>query len=491
MKFQPSQYQQAIYNEIKEGSSNLVIDAVAGSGKTTTIVNAISLIDPNDSVLFLAFNKSIVEELKIKLDFFENVDVSTIHSLGARSLTSMFRTKVNGDKYKAHLNRGMETGVYRPTRQMEPEEHEEYKANIRKLIDLIRVNLCKSVDEFESLAFHHGLFLRNNEIQIAADCVRWGYRNIEEIDFTDMIYFPAMKNINMPKYDWIFIDECQDLNAAQRTTVLKCLKSDGRFVAVGDPQQAIYGFAGADVESFNILKNTPNTKVLPLSVCYRCDESIIEMAKKIVPKIEARDNAPEGVVEEKSKYEDVQDGDMVICRNVSPLTSLCMNYIANGRKAYIKGGDIGANLVNMIKNTKRTRMEDVMVVLDKEYKKIISRVISAQNCSSFEASEHPHATNYMDKIEAINVLTGTLKTADAVMNRIKSIFSDENKAGICLSSIHKSKGLECDRVYILKPELLYNKRAMKIDWMAEQESNLVYVAFTRAKHFLGFITNFD
>lgn len=488
MKFQPSKYQQAIYDFISEGQGNLVIDAVAGSGKTTTIVNAIELIDSSQSVLFLAFNKSIVEELKIKLEWFSNVEVSTIHSLGARSLTSTFKTKIDGDKYKAHFNRGLETGLYRPTNsEMEVEEYETYKGNIRKLIDLVRVNLCSSVDQFQDLAFQHGLFLVDNEVSIAADVVRWGYKSIETIDFTDMIYFPALKKINMPKYDWIFIDECQDLNAAQRTTVLKCLAEGGRFVAVGDPKQAIYGFAGADIESFNILKNTPNTTCLPLSVCYRCDESIIDLAKDKVPYIEARPNAPYGEVEFDAHYSKVKDGDMIICRNVAPLTSLCMHYISNGIKAYIKGGDIGTNLINMIKNTKRVYVEDAIAILNKEYNKILKRVSDAQKCTLIEAQEAPQCQTYLDKIEAIKAIANTLKTSEAVINRINTIFSDTNKSGICLSSIHKSKGLEADRVFILNRDMLYNKRAMKIDWMAEQEHNLVYVAITRAKHYLGFI----
>jgi DNA helicase II / ATP-dependent DNA helicase PcrA len=76
---------------------------------------------------------------------------------------------------------------------------------------------------------------------------------------------------------------------------------------------------------------------------------------------------------------------------------------------------------------------------------------------------------------------------DAVCRRIESIFKDDQKSGICLSSVHKAKGLEADNVFILLPEKFYNKRAMRIEWMAEQETNLVYVAYTRAKHLLGFI----
>lgn len=67
MAFQPSKYQKAVYTFITKCKGNAVIDAVAGSGKSTTIVNALRIIDPSKRILFLAFNKSIVEELKSRL----------------------------------------------------------------------------------------------------------------------------------------------------------------------------------------------------------------------------------------------------------------------------------------------------------------------------------------------------------------------------------------------------------------------------------------
>lgn len=256
--FLPSNYQQAIYSFIQEGKGNAVVDAVAGSGKSTTIVHALASIPEDQSILFLAFNKSIVEELKIKVSMQSNVEVMTLHSLGAKALMATYNCKIQADKYKAHLNEGLKFGKYAPIAYLEYEEIAEYKHNINKLIDLVRVNLSTSTDQFSALAYKHGLDIRDNECEVAANVVRWGYKKTDAIDFTDMVYFPNMKKVKMPQYDWVFIDECQDLNAAQRELFLKCLKPEtGRFVAVGDPRQAIYGFTGADVHSFNLLKSLP------------------------------------------------------------------------------------------------------------------------------------------------------------------------------------------------------------------------------------------
>ena len=491
MAFVPSKYQKTVYTYIQKGKGNAVIDAVAGSGKSTTIVNALKLIPTYKRVLFLAFNKSIVDELKVKIGDLQNVDVCTLHSLGCKALFRAYKSVINENKYSAWLNDGIRYGSIAPLNQLRDEDRGEWKENIAKLLDLGRVNLVDNPFTLSELAYKHGLFLVDNEIDIALRGIKWGEMNTQEIDFTDMIYLPVKKDIRMFQFDWVFIDECQDLNAAQRNLFLKCVKPNGRFVAVGDPRQAIYGFAGADVASFNLLKSIPHTVKLPLSVCYRCDADIIKLAKGIVPQIEARDNAPAGVVNRDAKIADVKDGDMILCRVSAPLVDLCMRYIANGVKAYVKGREIGKNLCNMLLKTKSAKMEDAMAKLERELGKIIGKVVAKTKCTQEEAMQSEQYRTYEDKLNAINVLAEGLTSTQEVIDRIESIFSDDSKSGICLSTVHKSKGLEADNVYIICEDKFCLKRCMMIDWMAEQEYNLVYVAYTRAKHTLGFITDFQ
>jgi len=493
MSHTPSKYQVAVYDHITNDKGNAVIDAVAGSGKSTTIVEALKLIPKNKTVLFLAFNKAIVEELKIKIGQIDNVEIRTLHSLGMSAVLKTFRTQVQDDKYKVYINNQL-LGSIRPEANLFEEELIDYKKNINQLVDLARVYLCESVEKLEDIADKYCINTLDNECTMAMNVVAWGKNEVGKIDFTDMIYFPNVKKVTVPQFDYVFIDECQDLNTAQRELFLKALKPSGRFIAVGDPRQAIYGFAGADVESFNLLKSLPNTIHLPLSVCYRSDNSIITLAKEIVPQIEARDNAPEGVVCRESKVEDIKDGDMVLCRVTAPLVALCMFYIAKGIKAYVKGRDIGANLINMIKKikkNKRRNMADVMENLSAELDKVSAKIMRKTHCSLSEARENSLFKSLQDKINAIAVIAKDLKTADAVMNRIETIFKDNDRSGICLSTVHKAKGLESDNVFIIREDKFYIKQAMRVEWMAEQERNLVYVAYTRAKHFLGFVVDWD
>ena len=127
-----------------------------------------------------------------------------------------------------------------------------------------------------------------------------------------------------------------------------------------------------------------------------------------------------------------------------------------------------------------------------ELGKIIGKLLAQKIVSNeSEAKEHPRYVNMNDKIESIELISEGLKKSVDVINKIKTIFSDDNGSGICLSTIHKSKGLENDRVFIICENKMPLKGCMNIPWMAEQEYNLIYVAYTRAKHYLGFIQDFE
>ena len=315
------------------------------------------------------------------------------------------------------------------------------------------------------------------------------------IDYTDMVFLPNLFKFDVPKYDFVFIDECQDLNTCQRLLMLQAMKPEtGRFIAVGDPKQSIYAFAGADSESYKKLRQLPNTKELPLSVTYRCGKEIINQVKHINPLIKPHTKNGVGEVLENFSYLDIKDGDMVLCRNTFPVVSLCINFLCKGRKAYIIGSDIGLSLKNMIKNcekkTEKFSMENVISRLNHEVEKMIEKIKVKNGISDREASVETTIILFKEKIQIIQALSEDIDDPLIVMEKIDKIFSDKNQEGICLSNIHKSKGLESNRVFILHPELMPSKRAT-LQWEIEQENNLIYVAYTRAKKTLGFITDYD
>lgn len=489
--FEPSKYQKAIYDKIQNGDENLVIEAVAGSGKTTTLITALDIIDDDKSVLFLAFNKSVVESLTKKVGVRNNVTIKTLHSLGSGLCWKKFGSTINPEKYSDYVYRSLKNKTITSSRRLEGTDYSEWIKILLKLVDLFRLNLVKNIDEANEVAFKHGVTPVDNEIPVALDVIKWGETDVAQIDFTDMIYFPVVKKMDIPTYDFVFIDECQDLNSAERELFLRCVDPDfGRFVCVGDRSQAIYAFSGADETSFKKLMSLPNTITLPLSICYRCDRDIILMAKGFVPQIEAREGVESGVINRDAGIDDVQDGDMVLCRLTAPLVKFYIKLVKSQKKAYIKGVEVGETIVRMLEDTKESHIGDaITVLLEKDMEKL-KRISKLRGCTIEAAEMSEEHVDLIDKIDIIKALAGDDMdcTVSEIVEQLRMIFKKDGD-GICLSTVHKAKGLESDRVFILEKKKFYVPSAMKNPTYAEQEKNLEYVAITRAKKYLGYIDN--
>src|SRR5205085_2768373 len=114
-------------------------------------------------------------------------------------------------------------------------------------------------------------------------------------------------------------------DAAQRALALKL--SGGRTTGVGDLRQAIMGWAGADVRSWQAFAEATDATELPLSICYRCPVSHLEMAQEIVPEIEAAPGAKIGTLQEASQgwaFSRAGRGDLILCRRTAPLLRGCL-----------------------------------------------------------------------------------------------------------------------------------------------------------------------
>jgi DNA helicase II / ATP-dependent DNA helicase PcrA len=526
MSFKPSVFQQGIYDFISNGNGNAVVSAVAGSGKTTTLLNALKLIPNNKRILFLAFNKSIAKEIQERVPNLPNIDVKTVHGFGYSSLLKDYSIEIFSGKYNSLCrdiysfiqsgdldsvkNYSFSTDDMKLIYEMEVDwtseeidNKQSYLSRVIQLCDLGRLNLINTdnrdtgIDELNIIAKKHNVELVNGECFRAWNLIKLGMSYFGKMDFTDMIFLPIKFGVAVKQYDIVFIDECQDLNSCQRELMQKAIKPNtGRFVAVGDPAQAIYGFAGADSDSFKKLCNIPNTIQLPLSVCYRCGKNIIDKAKKIISHIEAFDGAKDGEVKDDCKLADISDSDMVLCRQTYPLVRLCLKFLSEGKKARIMGGDIGRSLIKMIEDTKSNReewtIENMFNRLYADLEKVKKNIMRKEGLTDSEAEDTQTYSTAKEKLSVIEMLSKNADVPNDVIGKIDNIFSDDNKDGIILSTIHKSKGLEANNVYIIHPELMPSKYAEQ-DWEIEQENNLRYVAYTRAKNILGFISknNFD
>lgn len=495
-EFVPSKYQQGIFDFIQHGNGNAVINALAGSGKTSTIVNAVKLIPSTCNALFIAFNKEIVKELEKKLEGVKNVQVKTLHSLGFLMIRRNLGTNIEIDeyKYRTFIKKNIKQLSSADFDKMTTKLIQQYTDNVIQLCDLGRYNLAQCEKDLLQVSARHDIPIIDDECNAVLNVLKWGKENTTSIDFTDMVWLPYELTLNPIglQYDYIFIDECQDLNAAQRELFLRCFRRGTRFIAVGDKKQAIYSFAGADAKSFAKLQSLPNTTTLPLPISYRCPKKVVNLANQFVDTMECREGAPDGEIVHNVSIKDIHDGDMVLCRTKMPLIKLYMRYLRMGVKSYVRGQDIGLNLLRMVDKTEQI-MLNVSLQKDGVFARLYddlfeerNRLMIKRGMDLEDATLSNQIMNKYDSIKALEILAEGLTSARDLHDRIENVFA-ESADGVCLSTIHKAKGLEANNVYILCKTLMPSRLATQ-DWEKEQEQNLMYVAYTRAKYKLGFVS---
>ena len=479
----PSKYQKAIYNAFQETNENINISAVAGSGKTTVLLQLLKYIPDDKQAFFVAFNNSIVDELKKRIGDRNNVEISTIHSYGWRSILMRYgsRVKMNPNKVLAKIEI-----VLKDYPDIKAKKHGYYFFIISKIIDLMRCNLISpNVNDILDMTMYYDIDVSKFEAEFAIRVLELMNKDKSQFDFMDMIYQPIIDPyIRMRKYDYVFCDESQDFSAAQQAVIKKSLNRRGRLITVGDEHQSIYGFAGADADSYDKLANLNGDSVrLPLSVCYRCSKAVVIKAQEIVPEIQYAADAEVGLVREGSLVEDLEPGDWVLCRNLKPLVQTYLWLMKNKIKSKIKGKDIGEGILSMINKTGAKTLRGMWTLIEIDKNKLFQKL---KKRGVRHPSLHPKMELFSQRQEVIECLMGEVSNVEALKTLISNIFSDDIK-GIMLSTIHKAKGLENDRIMFLCPELIPSKYATT-DWMFEQEMNLKYVAITRAKKDLIYIS---
>jgi DNA helicase II / ATP-dependent DNA helicase PcrA len=481
MDFKPTPEQERIFMFVKKRPENILIKAFAGAGKTSTIVEAVKLLPKDKKIMFLAFNKHIQEELQTKLP--EYVRCYTTYGLGMSAVKRKYGDSIQFDEFKLDKLIQKKAKGWKLDEEFDSDEEISiYMNSIKKLVNLCRLTLTLKAEYIPYVAERYDVNLRKDkDIKRVLKVLDDATNDRKTMDYTDMIYLPAIDNgIWMFPQDYVFVDEVQDLNRCQIKIIEKVLKKDkltgkitGRLISVGDYFQGIYGFTAADEKSFEWFEKFKNTKVLPLSVSFRCSKAVIRKANEIVPDIKALPDAPEGLVRTGDVLTEAQGGDFVLCRTTMPLVKLFFEFLTQGKKATIKGSDIGVQLIELIGkinnlDTLKKFWEHELFTFKKDLK--ATGVLNPAEHSGYSALE--------DKVTTLLFLS---RYADSIVDlkmKIKTIFSDEIQ-GICLSTVHKIKGLEANRVFIVRPDLmpLPNSRS----WQFMQEKNLEYVAITRSR----------
>src|ERR1035437_116563 len=481
MNHKPTAEQERIFLFTKKRQENILIRAYAGTGKTTTIVEAVKLLPKDKNIMFLAFNKHIQEELKTKLP--EYVRCYTTYGLGMGAIKRKYGDKIEFDEFKADKIILKKSKSWDLKDEFKDEEEiSVYLNSIKKLANLCRLTLTLKPEYIPYVAERYEVNItKPTDIKRVLKVLDEMTTDRNTFDFTDMVFLPAIDNsIWMFPQDYVFVDEYQDFNRCQVKIIEKLLKKDkisgkvkGRLFAFGDKFQGIYGFNAADDKVVEWFEKFPNTKSLPLTVSFRCSKNVIIKAQEIVPEIKALDDAPDGVVRDGSVIAEAQSGDFVLCRTTMPLVKLFFEFLTQNKKAIIKGSDIGVHLIELI--GKINNIEKLITFWDKELAKF-RKELKADGV--LNPNEHSGYSALEDKVMTLLFLARLASSVEGLKNSIKTIFTDEIQ-GIVLSTVHKIKGLETNRVFIIRPDLLPMKNVKS--WQYIQEMNLCYVAITRAK----------
>lgn len=479
-------YQQTLFDWAVNGSGNAIVIAVAGSGKTTTGVELMLRVIAKFfgvSHIVLAFNRAIADEMSSR-----GVNGRTFHSL---CYSAVLRFKGQREVTPNKLRKLLDAHYDRVTTR-------EYGQFMTKLVGLARnagigAGLVPNVfSEWEALVDLHDLEPESDNgsieegIQLAMELLERS-NDSPLVDFDDLLYLAVKHNLNLSKFDWVLLDEAQDTNAIQRAILRKIMTPRSRLVAVGDPAQAIYGFRGADSNSMTLIREEFGCVEMPLTVTYRCPKSVVDYARQWVDHIEAAPGAPDGAVKEFDQWNNkvFAEGDLVVCRTTKPLVSLAYRLIRDRIPAHVMGKEIGQGLVSLI-NRMQARGLDGLV--DK-----LTQYTAREVQKALERKEESRAESIQDKTDCILVIAEGLpeseRTIPGLIRTIEKLFTVAD-GGVKLATIHKSKGLEANRVWWLNRSKCPSTWA-KQDWQRTQEDNLCYVAATRAKKELMLIEETD
>lgn len=466
-----SKYQEAVFSAVSDDTASLRVEAVAGSGKTTTIVEAIRRAKA-PRILALAFNKKIAMELEKRLP--PHVVCKTMNSIGHSAWMGVVGKKITLDSDKIYnIAKDVNHGDVDLSEVMALARAVRTNGLVPKNIGGAFHSLIPDeLDAWEDIASYYDIEWSEDHYTIAreilVESISLARRGV--IDFDDQIYMSALFGAPFKQYDLVIVDEAQDLSLVQHKMLERSIAPGGRLVAVGDSHQAIYGFRGASATSMDRLSQKFHMKHLPLSVSYRCPRSIVNEAKTYVPHIEASDTAPAGRVVQLGGWglSDLPGSFTVVCRLNAPLFDLAWKIISQGRGVSMLGRDIGKGLTKLI---------DKLAPESIPISQFLSKM---QSWMEKEIARKPKKEGIIrDKCDSIKALANGVKTSKELKDLAIKLFLSENNP-IILSSIHRAKGLEWNDVVFLDPHLIPSKYATQ-PWEKEQEANLAYVAITRSK----------
>ena len=508
--------QKVVIEDVKSGKGNTVVQARAGTGKTSTIVESLKTLPPNKSILLAAFNVKIKNDLLEKQKQGEirpDVWIKTLNAVGNMCIKNQYGNRANlvddAISQSIDLIWGRKTlddklwgsfGALRRLLDIAKGTLAHHRSDLEMLCDKYQIVPGKNIElkEFIDIADRllHETAVAINHSNCCDSSRPSVFRNVSvrPYDFADQVWLTITQNLPVPQFDYVFIDETQDLNLAQIELVLKMCGENGRIVAIGDDRQAIYRFRGSDEFAVDRVIKELKAKVLPLTVSFRCSKAVIKEAQQYVPDIQPWEHAKEGKVERvnRAKFltiiQPMNPPSFVLSRTNAPLAGICLDLIRKRKPARIAGRkDILPVLLNLINKSKAHTVVDLIEWLE-EYKYAErTRLSKRKNVEKIIEQMEDEVDTVLEFTQGMGPLISKSggNEIDALKREIEGVFIDEEKEKprenyILCSTVHKAKGLESAQVGMLLETF---KPGGDIE-----EKNITYVAITRSQDELYYVT---
>jgi hypothetical protein len=301
------------------------------------------------------------------------------------------------------------------------------------------------------------------------------------IDYADMVFLPLAWNLTARDYQLVVIDEGQDMNLAQLELAERVCS--GRICICGDDKQSIYSFRGSDSNALDRMKAKLGALELPLKTTYRCGTAIVAHAQRLVPDIAAGPDNPPGIIDacdEDQLLSQAQPGDFVLSRLNAPLVAITLRLLRRGVRATMSGRDIGAGVLAILKKLKVTDFTPLPEVIGKiqqwERKQVTKLAVHGL------ADQQDRVR---DQANVLYAFAEDCSTTREMFQKLDNLFSEvdgDTRGQVMCSSVHKAKGLESDRCFVLMDT--FYRRGIGLE-----ETNCEYVAVTRAKRHLTLVRN--
>ena len=437
-------------NIIDSTEESILVNAVAGSGKTSTLM---MLADKYDKGIYLAFNKAIVKEVVPKLPM--GWICKTFNSFGLGLVKKHYpRSRVNFNKYSKYAYNASTTLA---------SKHMCMNGNIS---DTSWKNTC---DHFQ---------IGHNFITEAKQILKAGKLDTSEISGEDMLQYPIDNGWKSDKFDIVLVDECQDLNP-QQIAFLACIPTK-RIIFVGDANQAIYGFRGSDPFALDKINSMYNPVEYDMTQSFRCPKEVLPSVSHIVPNIFSTKTGGK-ILHSNLKETTYPDDCFIISRTNNNLIKLAYKFILNNEHF-----SIGSAFITQLKRDLNKAFKDCTNLADMR-----ANVCRQYDRELSKASGNSWSTNNTEnKYDSLLSIIDMANTPADINKFVKKLLLHSDSASCRkLMTIHAAKGLENDNVYFINADSCqYFKDRARSTWEAQQEDNLYYVACTRALTNLIFVS---